>query len=99
VVAATDLLAAVAAVADGTPVVTTPEIAAHLPAELEPAVIVAADGPTFAHHLATLLTDRAEWERRRRAIENVPPPDPATAGRWPDVLDAARHARLESVRL
>jgi len=99
VVAATDLLAAVAAVADGTPVVTTPEIAAHLPAELEPAVIVAADAPTFAHRLATLLTDRAEWERRRRAMENIPPPDPATAGRWPDVLDAARHARLDSVRL
>ncbi len=90
VVAATDVLAAVAAVVDGVPVVTTPEVAAHLPADLTEAVVVAAD----ASAIAALLTDRATWERRRRLLDDVPPQDPATAGRWVDVLDAARHARL-----
>jgi len=99
VVAATDLLSVVEAVVDGVPVVTTPDIAARLPEDLVPAVVVAGDASAFATAVATLLTDRPTWERARRAIDDAPPPDPATAGRWVDVLDAARHARLESVRL
>ncbi len=94
VMVATDVLAAVAAVVDGVPVVTTPAVAAHLPPDLTSAVVVAGDDDAFAAEVATLLTDRQAWERRRRAIDDVPPPDLATAGRWPDVLDAARHARL-----
>ncbi|HEX7276096.1 MAG TPA: glycosyltransferase [Acidimicrobiales bacterium] len=94
VVAATDLLAVVAATVDGVPVVTTPDVGARLPADLVGAVVVAEDADAFASALATLLTDRQAWERRRRAIDDVPPPDPTTAGRWIDVLDAARHARL-----
>ncbi len=94
VVAATDILATMAALADGVPVVTTPEVAAHLPADVVPAIVVAEDARSFAAELATLLTDRQAWERRRRAIDDLPPPDPATAGRWSDVLDATRHARV-----
>lgn len=93
VVAATDLLAAVAAVIDGVPVVTTPDVAALLPADVAAAVVVADDAGTFAAEVTTLLTDRQAWEGRRRTIDDVPPPDPVTAGRWADVLDAARHAR------
>ncbi len=96
VVAATDLLAAVAAVADGVPVVITPDVAAHLPADLVAAVVVADDAAAFAAELVPLLTDRAAWERRRRTIDDVPPPDPETAGSWPAVLDATRHARLSA---
>ena len=95
VAAATDLWAAVAAVADGVPVVTTAEVAAHLPPALaDGAVAVAAGAGAFAAELGRLLTDRQAWERRRRAVDDVAPPDPATAGRWTDVLDAARHATL-----
>jgi GT2 family glycosyltransferase len=90
VVAATDLLAAVAAVVDGVPVVTTPEVATHLPVDIAEAAIVADEPALFAAELVTLLTDRQAWERRHRAIDDLPPPDPATAGRWPEVLDATR---------
>jgi len=58
------------------------------------AVAVGADAAAFAAELVAVLTDRQAWERRRRAIDDLAPPDPAIAGRWTDVLDATRHARL-----
>ncbi len=94
-VAAITLRAAVAALADGVPMVTTPAVAADLAPDLAAVALVANDADAFAAHLVRLLTDRRAWERQRRAIADLPPPDPSTAGRWVDVLDAARHHRLD----